>query len=286
MAAAQVFTIEDKDLDERAFGRFVFWSLSGDVKRAVLAAKLTEFEAGVESPDEPSNIVALHRACEFVARAEKAEAQQPKRGQWLIVAKPQTDEEKKKLTYDINVSAHVDKETKAVIVEGNEALKARVLERYEIEKGMLAPADISYWLCKRLEKMAAVGMKSSGGLYFVPKPSVESWLKITGALKKASRHDIHAIPAMRGADAVEAILSAITTDTREACEKISEELKGITTQRGLETKEGVARGLVERVEKYEELLGMKLTELRDAVENASAAIAAASMTLSAKEGDD
>ena len=85
-------------------------------------------------------------------------------------------------------------------------------------------------------------------------------------------------------EAVDAILAAITAETRSECDKMAAEIATAGLgKRALETREEATAGLLGRLERYEGLLGTRLDELRAAIDETRNAVAMAKMSLGADE---
>ena len=292
---AEIIAIQDDDIAAKACGAISFWQLHGNVTRQALALALVQCGVNFcEAPDEPSAVVALHRAVEAVAKEIGGDAHSTKHGHWAIVGAPheQTGAVGEQIVYDVKASAEIVREytgkgakrellSETLRVEGQGC--ERIREAFDIAKGVITGNDISGWLCKRLEKLGAVALRESGGFYFLPQDACAKWEQIKRAVHAASSHKIHGVPALRSKDAVDAILSAIETETRKECDQIGEEIAGNVGKRALETREKRTTELLERIARYEELLGVKLEALRDATKATRAAVAT---TLLGLESED
>ena len=279
-AAENLIAVRDNEAGDNV-GSIVFWTMSGTVNHTRFADSLARQGSTFKAPDEPSNVVALHRAVNEVARVTGGEAHQRKRGSWAIVGKghEETDTEtgKTEMVYPIHVTASIEGD--AIVTDSQQVRDAFDVARYQI-----APQDISSWLCRVLDKLGAVSLRDSGGFYFVPNDKTADWARVTTAIKHASSHTIHSVPAMRSAEAVDAILGAITSATQAACDKISTDIQGEGLgRRALETRQRETAEILARVEKYEELLGLKLDALREATANVRAGVATAMLALAGDE---
>jgi hypothetical protein len=284
----------DEHIQKSACGLITMWSCSGEVTVDALASALKAAESSALPPEPPSALVALNRAVKNVAKElGHLDVHHKGRGEWAIVGDGVEVEiageiGKKALSYPINCIAKVEKgqdgAEDVLTIEGQGADKIRAA--YAYAKGQLAPADIGNWLCEKVAKLGGVALRDRGGVYFVPRgtPTVK-WNKIAAALKKCSRHNVHVIYSMKSADAIEAILSALTADTLEQCKKVDE---GIATlgDKGLKNREVETAELFGRIDLYEGLLGQKLDDLRSAVERTRAAIATARLALAAGDGTE
>jgi hypothetical protein len=301
MAAANtnhgIISIDDKELDKNACGRITMWSLNGDVTVEALAKALKDAGSPAIPPEAPTAIVALHRAVDVVAKASKAKTHQIRRGHWAIVNKgavvtsedeapadpvdpnaptlpapPDSRPGDRKLVYNVEAIARVEGDNLVVEGEGEALIRAA----FDAAKATLAPTDVGNWLCDKLTALGAVPLRDRGGVYFIPRDVVQKWEKIVVALKACSGHVVHKIPALRSADAVEAILAAVTADTRAACDKITGEIAdGSVGKRALASREEQTAELLARVERYERLLGQRLDDLRGVMAETGKAIAVA-----------
>lgn len=289
---------QDDEINKKACGRIVYWSLSGTVGHEALTKALKEQRSGAIPPEPPSALVALHRAVEAVARgsSEKADVHRRARGEWSIVGKGQvvdalvatareangqpaeTEEERKLLAYEIKVTARLNGEE--LVVEGEGA--AQIAAAYVEAKKWLSAGDIGSWLARKVEALGGVALRPSGGFYFIPKDRVESWSRIARAIAAASSSRVHGIPSMRSSEAVDAILSAVAEDTRAACEKIASEVP-TAGLRALENRKEEVDALLQRVKQYEELLNVRLDDIKTAVDDTRNAVAYAALALGGEE---
>jgi hypothetical protein len=302
-----VIAIDDKEINARSVGRLVLWSLTGgDVSLAALVAALDAEGSKANPPPPVTAKVALHRAIDVVAKelgceamlltakqvetdeAGKPKGYQRKRGDWAIVRAPKqrTGETGEEVAYPIVASARIEGDAISVSAGTAFEVEERLRQTFGAARAVLAPADIGHWLCDKLRALDAVPVKENGGVYFLPKGNVERWEKLVAALGKASGHKVFAIPSMRTQDAVEAILAAITAETRGECEKMAEEIATAGLgKRALETRETATGELLGRLERYEGLLGARLDDLRAAIEETRSAVTVAKMALGSDDNE-
>lgn len=274
MNAEVIALHDDHDLHAKACGKITFWTLKGDAALDPLVAALDDLAPWAVAPDAPSPQVALHRAVVAVARETLGEVQSIRRGLWSIVGKPR--EEQDTIVYDVRMTARLGGADLVLEGPGSE----RIREQFELAKASLSPADVSAYFTRRLEKLGAVALRESGGFYFVPRDVSDRWDGMAEAVRRTTGHTIHAIPALRSKDAIDTILGAITQATETACEQIAGDVASDTLgRRALETRQKETQELLDRVARYEGLLGMKLDQLREATQGVRAAIATAILSL-------
>ena len=276
------------EADKAACGRIVMWSMQGDITVDSLTKALEATGSKAIAPEAPSALVALHRAVDAVAKAlGRLEVHHVGRGEWAIVGKPEEkDGVQRQLVYPIDCTAKLirpeggGEEYLEITGRGEDQIRAA----YEVAKGVLAPSDIGTWLTEKAAKLGAIALRDRGGVYFLPQPQVWKWDLIARALKICSKHSVHAIPAMRSQDAVEAIMSALTADTQSACDKIAADIgDGTLGSKALANRQKVAAELLDRVTQYESLLGGKLDELRAAIADTQSAVATAALAAAASD---
>ena len=262
---------EQDALNKNACGRIVWWALSGETAVDALSAALADHKATVAPPAAPSPMVALHRAADDAAKSNSAECRKLARGSWAIAGK--AEEQLDDAGADVLVSAIRSR----VWLSDDETVQVRGLFEEEIRTGYdrarryLSQAAISQWLCKTIDGLGAVPLRESGGVYFLPRDVVSDWEPLVSAISAVK---LFSVPALRSADALDAILAAVTKDTEKACAELSADL-GSAGKRALETRENDLQALVERTGRYEAILGKKLDDLRAAIGETRGAITAA-----------
>lgn len=274
----------EDDFAKNAVGLMVFWTLSGDLQLEALKVALSAENSAATPPDEPSPIVALHRACDEVARAKKLRVLPLKRGEYVLTGSPEVDTDVatggKAVRHDIQTTASIV--AGAVVIDGEHGDDLRAA--YDAALRVLAPTDIGTWLCDKLRAIKAVPLRERGGVYFVPADLREKWGKVARALGKCSAHKIHTVPAMKSDDAIDAVLAALSSDTRTEIDAIDAEIRGAKIgARALRAREAKARELLTRAAHYEGLLGVKLDELRASLAEIQGTIATAVMAAESGE---
>jgi hypothetical protein len=173
----------------------------------------------------------------------------------------------------------------AVTIEPSHDSRATaIITAFHAHQGKLAVEDISSWLVALAEHGKSTSLRDTGGVYFVPRDSVEFWRRATTAIKSVSDHRIFKIPAMKNDEAVEAILDAVTEEAKYAAEKMEAELMAdeSLTARELRTRAKRCEGLLAKVQAYESLLGVKMDVIKSRVVDLSASVAAAALVASSE----
>lgn len=285
VAAMNLIAVDDRaqdyELNQKACGRIVWWALSGPMHVATFGERLALEGASVQPPEAPSPKVALHRAAEDAARAAGTVCRSLGAGAWALASKPReenADDGRPRLVSDIVTRAML-RDDDSIRAEGPDA--EAIEDAFARAREHLSSQDMSGWLCDAIAKLGAVALRESGGFYFVPKDAVERWQAVARAVEGCSGHKLYNVPALRSADALDAILAAVTSDTQKACADITRDM-GSLGPRGLGTRENELRALSDRASRYEAILGTKLDVLRDAIRETQAGITAAVFALSSE----
>lgn len=276
---AQVIAIRDDMAASAEVGSIVWWSLRGDVNRDQLQAALRLAGSSVDAPPEVSQVVALSRAMAAAAKLFSAETHQRKRGSWLLVHHPIEDGLAKRLTYDVRAEA----ELRSGVLEIAAAYpdETTVREAYAAARANLSVIDMGGWYCDQLTRLGAIPLRERGGFYFLPRAGQVEWERIVSAVHSSSEHRIERMPAMRSADAVDAIIRALTADTAGECTKLQEALDNGVGSRALAARERDAANLLVKVASYEAMLGASLDTLRNSVEEMRGAVCVARLSADA-----
>lgn len=167
------------------------------------------------------------------------------------------------------------------------SIEARVLAGFNAHHGLYDPADVTGWLVKLAYSHKAVTLRDSGGVYFIPRTAMDFWNKAADALETASgkNHRVFRIPAMKNAEAIEAIVDAITAEAEQVAKLIDDQVNVGLGARALETRKGLVNDLLAKIASYEELVGQQL-KVRERVESLGAAVAAAALASMVADGGE
>lgn len=253
-------------------GAITYWRLSGDVATVTLAEAWED--AGLDPkllPGLPGAETALRRAMHQYSGPHRLV--RPLRGEGFALVAEETPEDD--LKYAVDFKAKVAGET--VTVEPSEHPYADSLQQsFDHNRATLTTEDISVWLTKMVKRVGAVQLRDTGGMYFVPRQSIDTWRAVHRALKAASAHTVYEIPALRSEEAVEAILDAVQAEAEKEARALEAELeKGLLTARGLKGRASKTEQMLSKIQGYEGLLGQSMDALKKRIEDLKASITVA-----------
>jgi hypothetical protein len=275
---------------EATAGAISYWRLSGSLalSRLEVAWKAAGLDLAL-LPSSPEPEVALRRAVAAQQARRRLVRPLAKRGAWVIkdeaVASDGTDttyETVARVFFDGGVTfpARIERVEAPDVVFDTVAEGIRAA--YYQHRSELQPEDVSVWLVKLAKGQSAVSLRDAGGIYFVPRPAVEFWRQVAGALQAAAEgHHVFRIPALRNDEAIDAILDAITVEAEAEAAAIEADLTAEGDQalgeRALATRTKRCAQVLAKVSSYEGLLGVKLETIRERVERLQADVSAASL---------
>jgi hypothetical protein len=271
-------------------GAVSFWRLTGSM---VLADLTTVWAAeGLDAkllPAPPTDEMALGRAVHELAQKRRLVRPLAKRAAWAVVSEDVKDD-KPSYTVEVKVYWHA-KEARAGYVQGDGGWQTyqdhvtKIRAAFVRLKLELSSEDVSAWLVGLIAK-DATSLRDTGGVYFVPKPRMDFWRKVTRAVMAAAKHRIFKIPAMKNDEAVEAILDALTQEAEAEAKGIEAELMGDAPlgKRALTTRGTRCEVVLEKVAAYEELLGVRMPVLRERMSQLKSNLAAAALVASVETG--
>lgn len=259
-------------------GAIVWWRIAGGFDlRALRAAWEAEKLASVWLPEPPSAVTALRRAV-TEERSPTRLVRTQKNGALVLVDEQEIGGE---LEYTPVLRVTLDQVGRPEFRRSgswNQDLVDRIHESYDQHLETVSAGDVSSWLTRMMDRLRAVPLRETGGIYFVPRFAVADWEGIVRAVRAASEHTISSVPALRSDEAATAVLDAITLEAEKAVAAMTAEVeRGELGVRALETRIGTADTVNEKVSRYEKLFGAQLDGMHDAITKLRASLAVAIM---------
>ena len=281
--------------DAEQAGAIVYWRLSGIVN----ADRLTEcwLEAGLPEsmlPETPTPDAALRRAV-YEQKARRRLVRKLPTGKGWAIVNESVENDKLKYTVDIRVYLNkigrvqfeIPNEEKlaaekitgtASALDRHRAICQQVEGAYYEHLDEFTASDISAWLVRLADKYSAVSLRERGGIYFVPRTTIDSWRRVVSAIRQASAHHCYEIPALKSSDAVDAILDAVVREAQSETDAMQEEMsKGDLQSRALINRSERCDSMLAKLKEYETLLGANLGEIAKRVDDLKADITIATL---------
>jgi hypothetical protein len=281
-------------MEGTAAGAIVYWRLSGDTDGAKLReAWLNRGLDPMSLPRMPSDVLALSRAVRTLRKPRRL-VRPLKDSGWAVVDETETTAgtlhyetfmrvflhevagSNSQLFYDNPSGQHPPLPAEQAMMDDLDKAFANELVR-------LSQSDISNWLTKHVYANKAVTLRDTGGIYFVPKFTLADWQLVAAALREASQNQLFEIPAVKSDEAVDALLDALGREADATATKLEADLTGDLGQRALNNRVVECQDQMDKVTKYETLLGKNLDQLRGRLDNLKVALATAALAAEEEE---
>jgi hypothetical protein len=273
-------------------GAVVWWRLAGGLDLEKLKAAWTAAELPERwLPEAPSPEVALRRAVgELRGSRQLVRPLEGTKG-WAVIKESATGDD---LDYSkALVVAKLNKVGKATIGAGPGGLDPQgdslpdivrmigeVTAAFTRCENEYPSGAVSGWLCDIVSLLGAVSLRDTGGVYFVPRDSLDQWNKVAEALRVTSAHVVLGMPALRTSDAVDAILDALTQEMNTETTRLDDDVAGGKLgKRALNTRLMQINSLGAKLGRYETLLGARLDDIRTKLSQCEVAVTGAILAI-------
>ena len=277
-------------------GCISYWRLSGGVNLGEL--REAWLRAGLDEkllPAAPSRETALRRSVSDLGAKRRLIRPLARRGAWAVVNEA-VDRHTETLSWDVSCevrltpSAVKDGLPTVSIAPSYHELGDQIRSGYTKHLGELAQEDISGWLVKLACGEKAVALRDTGGVYFIPRPSVPFWRRAVEIIRAVSQHKVFQLPALKNSEAIDAIVDAVTEEGRREAEAIEADLAqegdAALGARALVTRGTHCEEVISKIASYESLLGVKMDAVRARIERLRANLAAAALIASSDAGEE
>lgn len=225
----------------------------------------------------PTKRVALQRALRAIEDEHVLVDDSPAGG-WQIVSRTIAGG---KTTYTVAARCHI-KDGNLTIDrvdaddEAMELLTDVLTVEHEQQMRTVTGGDVGSWLTELLtgkDGLAATSLRETGGVYFVTPEWVGKLNRIKNACASVGV-TIHAIPAVRSRETIEAVLDAVAREAADGLVKIREEMTDARGKKWVASRLADLDALEQKIAGYERFLGMQLDATRTDVINTRALLEA------------
>lgn len=256
-------------------GAVTWWRLNGviDYDRLVAEWKAVNLPL-CDLPAPPSDSAALRRSLETY-RAPNTLVRSLPTGGFAIVDEDFESNDNDDPEYEVRFKVWIDEQEMALCFdrEMDEAELDTIHDTFTRCRRELHHQDVSAWLVTRCKAVQSIGLRDTGGIYFVPEQFAATWSALADLLARCSANRIYEIPALKNDRAVEAIMEAVIADAATEAEKLTKALdEKDLSARGLKGKATKCEALATKLRLYEELLGHKMVAIGERVQEIDARI--------------
>lgn len=268
------------DLPSEVTGCVLFWRLSGDVDLGQLIQAWGN--KGLDSkllPEVPSVRIAFSRAVKIVESRHRIVRKGPNGTVFVVDEVPTIVEGESQVELQVNYQYGVNPTTGVmfgILPKGSkgdqgqcEVMGGMIQVEFDRLRSSLATVDTSNWLVRLAGAMSGVPLRDRGGVYFIPREAVAQLRAVKAALTEAgAKHCLYEIPAMHSAEAVSAVLDAVTVEANDFMTEIENAVNsGDIGRKSAVTRGGELAELKSKVEAYSKLLGVSFTSVLGRIES-------------------
>jgi hypothetical protein len=191
-------------------------------------------------------------------------------------------------SYATLLTAKIDKDLRITTTPYDQTQAEDLVKRFNTHMGLLGPAQVGGSLVAILKGMGATSLRPGGALYWLPEDKLDQWQGVCGVYQgagKGRQNNLYVIRNVMDADAIRAVRDAIVNEVRSDAYRIEREVQsGELGEKALENRKEQAEELRRKIGVYEDILGIGLNQLTDAVNKADNAACVAALTLSVATG--
>lgn len=261
-------------------GAMIFWRLSSGAHYARLLAELRA--NGVLSalhPAPPTPAAVLNRVLNDRYAGRNCLVRPLAKGTGYAIM-PRLDVEGRpefKTSWSVQISVAANKAVELTFSDdAPEAEITPVEDGVSVGLTKLGDNEMSSWMSQVVKHLQAVSMRESGGVYFIPAAHVETWRAINKSVRaRCPGMQLYEVPVVRTEQAIEAVLESLTENIAKEVALASNHVEELETKRNGGTKiqqrsvDGVTQKLgelLQKVKRYEAVLGVGLEGLQKQVE--------------------
>ena len=251
-------------------GAIVYWRLSGEVdgstfNDALTAEGLEEEHIALTSPRK-----ALRRAMKDHAHNDLF-LRTHKGGLFLVRQEGETASD---VDFNVKVKAHLtlagsipkltvyDSEGEPTAEESE--IKDTINDRFWHHVDHVTATDISSWLISQAAECDAVSLRDTGGVYFIPRHTLDAWRDRVGVVHSSTSCRVEQIPSLNSEDAVSAVLASIVDECNAFTDQLQADIESDDLgERALTGRADKAKRMIDKLGRYEGLLGNKLDDIRE-----------------------
>lgn len=239
-------------------GSITYWSVSSSTSREALEAGLSA--AGLDRwiPSRLSVQNAVKAALTDLYAQPKTLIR-PDRGGFSVV-----DETQGLFGLDHATRIWVAiQNNKPVIAPADHPDADRILSAIAAQQDLVPVAQLTAMLTGIVKSLGGLSLRESGGLYWLPSPSLSKWGEVQKIMRAAGPNRVAMIQTMVDEESVAAVVDAITAEIESECAQMQAELASGLSERAAKHRAAHLSGLVDRLRTYEASLGVTLDKLRE-----------------------
>jgi hypothetical protein len=266
----------------RIGGAVTFWTIGELTVRGLLQDGLEAAGFGTFVPEPRPPAGALKDALQQVLGGPTTLIRPLKSRDGFCVIQEQRGDQVN--TYQPSLIARIDAALQITLMPYDARAQA-IVDAYNAHLGMLRTQQVSAALVGILDQLGGTRLRPSGAIYWLPAPHLPAWQQVAQAVETAGFGRPNAVYVLRhqmDEDAIRAVRDAIVAEVTGEAARIDQEVSaGDLGERALEHRQTQAEELRRKILQYEDILGLGLQSLHQAVDQAEAAACKAVLLASA-----
>lgn len=301
------------DMPQEGAGAVVFWNLSGTTSYADLEAAWAREglpEGLLLNPATPA--AAMRAAVKSTAVPEGYFVRQVNKHTFLLIHESQAADassisEKYAAALKVGITVENRKDDDGKVYDKKVTEWAKIATRipaserdplntymrtfkraFKVALKEISVHNFDWWIKKLMDGYVhTVALGGNGKPYYVAPSRMSNWESVRNAIHAVSDHTLRSIPAMRSEDCAEAVLDACLREVGNVTEGIYEDLEADDEigKRALATRQKNLDSLLEKMQSFESLLGPKVDQLREDIEECRATVVEVEMACAEDEED-
>ncbi len=267
-------------------GAVVYWSLAGSPPLAAVRGALQGIVSEDSLPGEPSLSVALHQAA---CRTFPDCLVRPlSKGGLAIVQEWETQEG----SLQHRVLWHVQSQRDYVTPQAGQEQQEHETAAWNLGHAMgeamatCPAAHLGDWLVRQVKAWGGVGLRDRGSVYFLPPGAMPAFRAVRDALARVSGADYRfsVIPAVRGDEAVQAVLRAVLAEAEQEAASMELDLCEAMGKKAIDNRMARCEQVEAKVASYEKLLEQAMPNIKERLDGLRCQLTLALMKAPKKEG--
>jgi hypothetical protein len=263
----------------RIGGAVTFWTLGEMTSRAMLKEGMEAAGFGKQVPESRPAAGALKDALQQVVGGPTTLIRPLKAKDGFCVIQEERGDQVNR--YQPSLVARIDPGTLEISFSPYDERAQPIVDAFNAHLGILRGAQVSAGLVAVLDLLGGTRLRPTGAIYWLPEPRLRQWEAVAQAVEQAGMGRPNSVYILRhqlDEDAIRAVRDAIVAEVAGEAQRIDQEVSsGELGERALDHRKEQAEALRSKIRQYEDILGIGLQSLHEAVDQAEQAACKASI---------
>ena len=149
---------------------------------------------------------------------------------------------------------------------GSDYLWIQVKTEIKTLRDHIRAADYTTWLAQEvMPRLHAVRLRKTGGFYFIPVTWEQQLSQVEAITAEVRAGEVYRLPAHTRESAMRAVIAAIREESQAVKAEVDESMVGRKSRKGLRGRLHQIDYQIDKLTEYEQILGVTLQDIRDAL---------------------